>query len=521
MADRLRILVIYALLQSLLFFPAPCATSVDGRIKTLVILVMENRSFDHMLGWMKRLNRDIDGVTGDEWNTISTADPKSPRVFFDDEAEYVDPNPGHSFEEIREQVFGSANTSTDPAPMIGFAQQAASISPNMSDLVMKGFRPEAIPVYSTLVQEFAVFDRWFSSLPGPTQPNRLFVYSGTSHGATHHDPKQLAKGYPQKTIFQSLHESGLSFGIYYHSIPTTLFYRELRKLKYISMFHRFKKKFKRHAKAGSLPNVVVVEPRYFHLADSPANDDHPSHDVSSGQQLVKEVYEALRTSPQWNQTLLLVTYDEHGGFYDHVPTPLRNVPSPDGIVGSAPFFFNFDRLGVRVPTIMVSPWINKGTVVHRPSGPYPSSEFEHSSIPATIKKMFNLSANFLTHRDAWAGTFEGVVSLRDSPRTDCPEALPDVQQASAMKTTWGDGGVSEFQQEVVQLAAVVNGDHLLNSYPDEGMFGRSMKVKEAGQYVKKGMARFMEASRDALNLGASDSAIVHMKPSLTSRKTNP
>jgi phospholipase C len=521
MADRLRILLLIStLIHSLLLFPAPC-TSVDGRIKTIVILVMENRSFDHMLGWMKRLNPDIDGVTGYEWNTISTADPKSPRVFFDDEAEYVDPNPGHSFEAIREQVFGSVNISTDPAPMNGFAQQAASISPNMSDLVMKGFRPEVIPVYSALVQEFAVFDRWFSSLPGPTQPNRLFVYSGTSHGATHHDPKQLAKGYPQKTIFQSLHESGLTFGIYYHSIPTTLFYRDLRKLKYISTFHRFTKKFKRHAKAGSLPNVVVIEPRYFNLKDSPANDDHPSHDVSSGQKLVKEVYEVLRASPQWNQTLLLITYDEHGGFYDHVPTPLRNVPSPDGILGSPPFFFNFDRLGVRVPTIMVSPWINKGTVVHRPSGPSPSSEFEHSSIPATIKKMFNLSANFLTHRDAWAGTFEGVVRLRDSPRTDCPEMLPDVQQATASKTTWGDGELSEFQQEVVQLAAVLNGDHLLNSFPDEGMFGRSMKVKQAKQYVEKGMARFMEASRDALNLGASDSSIVHMKPSLTSRKINP
>lgn len=186
-----------------------------------------------------------------------------------------------------------------------------------------------------------------------------------------------------------------------------------------------------------------------------------------------------------------------------------------------PFFFNFDRLGVRVPTIMVSPWIKKGTVVHRPSGPSPSSEFEHSSIPATIKKMFNLSANFLTHRDAWAGTFESVVNLRNSPRTDCPEVLPDVQQATARKLTSGDGELSEFQQEVVQLAAVLNGDHLLNSFPDEGMFGRSMKVKQAGHYVEKSMTRFMEASRDALNLGASDSAIVHMKPSLTSRKTNP
>lgn len=196
-------------------------------------------------------------------------------------------------------------------------------------------------------------------------------------------------------------------------------------------------------------------------------------------------------------------------------------PAPTALWDPLPFFFNFDRLGVRVPTIMVSPWINKGTVVHRPSGPSPSSEFEHSSIPATIKKMFNLSANFLTHRDAWAGTFEGVVSLRDSPRTDCPEVLPDVQHGTAKKLTSGDGELSEFQQEVVQLAAVLNGDHLLNSFPDKGMFGKSMKVKQAAQYVDKAMTGFMEASIHALDLGASDFAIVHMKPSLTSKKTNP
>lgn len=93
----------------------------------------------------------------------------------------------------------------------------------------------------------------------------------------------------------------------------------------------------------------------------PANDDHPSHDVYQGQMFVKEVYETLRSSPQWNETLFIITYDEHGGFFDHVPTPVSGVPSPDGIVGPDPFDFKFDRLGVRIPTIMISPWIEKGT----------------------------------------------------------------------------------------------------------------------------------------------------------------
>jgi phospholipase C len=145
--------------------------------------------------------------------------------------------------------------------------------------------------------------------------------------------------------------------------------------------------------------------------------------VANGQRLVKEVYEALRAGPQWNQTLLIVTYDEHGGFYDHVATPTAGVPSPDGVRGPPPFFFKFDRLGVRVPTIMISPWIKKGTVVGRASGPTDTSEYEHSSIPATIKKIFNLSSDFLTKRDAWAGTFEHIFTELDQPRTDCPGTL--------------------------------------------------------------------------------------------------
>ena len=100
---------------------------------------------------------------------------------------------------------------------------------------------------------------------------------------------------------------------------------------------------------------------YFYKNLFPAIDDHPSHDVAVGQRFVKEVYETLRASPQWKEMALLITYDEHGGFYDHVPTPVTGVPNPDGIIGPDPFHFRFDRLGVRVPTLIISPWIDKGT----------------------------------------------------------------------------------------------------------------------------------------------------------------
>lgn len=206
-----------------------------------------------------------------------------------------------------------------------------------------------------------IFTRWFASVPSSTQPNRLYVHSATSAGATSNIPALLVKGYPQRTIFENLDDAGISWGIYYQNIPATLFYKNLRKLKYLFRFRPYGLTFKKHAQEGKLPGYVVVEQRYMDTKLEPANDDHPSHDVYQGQMFVKEVYETLRASPQWNQTLLIITYDEHGGFFDHVATPVTGVPSPDGIVGPEPFSFNFDRLGVRVPTILVSPWIDKNT----------------------------------------------------------------------------------------------------------------------------------------------------------------
>ncbi|KAB2038326.1 hypothetical protein ERO13_D03G116700v2 [Gossypium hirsutum] len=487
---------------------------IKGPIKTLVVLVMENRSFDHLLGWLKSTRPDIDGLSGTESNPVNVADPNSPFISVSDDALFVDSDPGHSFQAIREQIFGSNDSSADSAPMNGFAQQAESMGEGMGRTVMSGFKPSRLPVYTKLANEFGVFDRWFASVPASTQPNRFYVHSATSFGATSNVKKDLIHGFPQKTIFDSLDENGLSFGIYYQNIPATLFFKSLRKLKFLTKFHNYALKFRLHARLGKLPNYVVVEQRYFDVKEFPANDDHPSHDVARGQRFVKEVYEILRSSPQWKEMALLITYDEHGGFYDHVPTPVSGVPNPDGIVGPDPFYFKFNRLGVRVPTLLVSPWIDKATVIHEPTGPTPSSQFEHSSIPATVKKLFNLNSNFLTKRDAWAATFENYFKLRTTPRTDCPETLPEV---TTSLRPWGpkeDASLSEFQVELVQLASQLNGDYVLNTYP---YIGKSMRVGEANRYVEDAVKRFLEAGKAAIRAGANESAIVTMRPSLTSR----
>ncbi|KDP39583.1 hypothetical protein JCGZ_02603 [Jatropha curcas] len=486
------------------------ATATQYPIKTVVVLVQENRSFDHMLGWLKSLNPEINGVTGSESNPISTSDLNSSIIFYGDNASYVEPDPPHSIQAIYEQVFGvewteaalSSENALQPQ-MNGFAQSAERTQKGMAETVMNGFKPESIPVYKELAMNFAICDRWFASIPTSTQPNRLYVHSATSHGATSNDTKLLAEGYPQKTIFESMDEAGLSFGIYYQYPPSTLFYRNLRKLKYLKNFHQFDLHFKKHCEEGKLPNYVVIEQRYFDLLSIPANDDHPSHDVSEGQKFVKEVYETLRASPQWNEMLFIIIYDEHGGFYDHVPTPATGIPSPDDIVGPAPYFFKFDRLGVRVPAFLISPWIEPGTVLHGPSGPYPTSEYEHSSIAATVKKLFNLN-DFLTKRDAWAGTFD-VVLTRTTPRTDCPVTLPEpvkLREGVARE----DGNLSEFQQELVQMAAVLNGDHKKDIYPHK--IAEGMTVSVAAKYMESAFKKFIEEGEKARENGVDESEVI-------------
>ncbi|CAO2144608.1 unnamed protein product [Urochloa humidicola] len=491
-----------------------------GKIKTVVVLVQENRSFDHMLGWMKSLNPEIDGVTGAEVNHAVAGDATSQPVHFGNASQYVDPDPGHSFMAIYEQVYGDPYTwgsgapATKPGvsvpPMSGFAQQAEKEKAGMSATVMNGFRPDAVPVYRELVREFAVCDRWFASVPSSTQPNRTFVHSATSHGLVGNDKKMLVAGMPQRTIFDALHDAGHSFGVYYQFPPAVLFYRNMRQLKYLNKFHPYDTDFKRHCKEGKLPNYVVIEQRYLDLKLFPGNDDHPSHDVANGQRLVKEVYEALRSSLQWNEILFVITYDEHGGFFDHVPTPIEGVPSPDGIVSAAPINFAFDRLGVRVPAMFISPWIERGTVIHRPLGPEPTLQYEHSSIPATVKKIFNLN-EFLTKRDAWAGTFESVLT-RTTPRTDCPETLPEPVR---LRSTEAEEHrvISDFQAELVQLGAVLNGDHATEAYRTDKLI-EGMTVAEAAAYCQGAFERFREECRRCHEHGMDGSHVPTVQPAV-------
>nr|GMC80105.1 non-specific phospholipase C4-like [Ipomoea batatas] len=215
----------------------PSSEISDGStfpIKTVVVLVQENRSFDHMLGWMKSLNPQINGVTGNESNPLPTSfysgTSRSTLIRTRATRSKTSTSANQKTGPVYEQIFGapwsqdSAGEKLEPT-MQGFAANAERNGEGLSGAVMNGFVPEAVPVYEELVREFAVCDRWFASVPASTQPNRLFVHSATSHGATSNDTKKLIEGFPQKTIFESMDEAGYSFGIYYQYPPSTLFYR--------------------------------------------------------------------------------------------------------------------------------------------------------------------------------------------------------------------------------------------------------------------------------------------------------
>jgi phospholipase C len=343
--------------------------------------------------------------------------------------------------------------------MSGFVKSgiaAADEDEEAGKTVMDCFTPARLPALSTLAREFCVCDRWFSSVPGPTWPNRLYVHAATSDGQA---ANTVLHPYDMPTIFESLEAGGCSWGIYFNDFPQSLSLRRLwsrrNRVQHYSAFRR-------DVEANRLPNYVFIEPRYLDFLAWKANDHHPPHDVRYGEVLLTDVYNALRQSSLWERTLLVVLFDEHGGFFDRMSPP-RPVPNPDGQTSADPPFA-FDRLGVRVPAVLASPWIERGTV--------DSTVYEHASVPATLKQMFGLPA-FLTARDAAAATFESVLT-RDTPRTDTPRALPAprgvgrVREQRALLQTPPDAAVavqeapagpsaplSEFQVTLVQLADVL------------------------------------------------------------------
>jgi phospholipase C len=347
-------------------------------IRHIVMLMMENRSFDHMLGDATKIYPDLEGIPrhGPKYRNTATASGKSyeqtPTA-----TETVKVDLPHEFVDVKKQLNNGAH------PMGGFVDAYLAVpgvsesNPGEVDQVMAYFpfgdtpAQDSLPALHALARNFLVCDHWFSSMPGPTWPNRFFMHSGTCLGHVlmpSREHPEYMRLYDQDTIYDRLDNANRKWRIYHNGTPQSIvmshmwleYGTSLLTDKYATMDEFLKDAA---GPADNFPEYAFIEPRYFGQDE---NDQHPPTGVTPGEQLIARVYNAIRDNEAlWKSTLLIVTYDEHGGFFDHVPPPAT--VAPDGNTRE----YAFDQLGVRVPAILVSPWVERGVC---------KTQFDHTSV---------------------------------------------------------------------------------------------------------------------------------------------
>lgn len=421
-------------------------------IQTVIVLMLENRSFDHMLGFLAHPSSRFDGLSGGESNPA--AEPSEPPVTVCPKALKTLPlDPAHDHSEVMLQLTGRTN------PMIprvidnsGFVVSFEGEGlrkkgqRGFGPLIMKCQPSSNLPVLSQLALDFAVCTRWFSSVPGQTWPNRNFAHAMTSDG----EVDNSLRLYSNKTIFELLGENDRTWRIYHRGAPQSWAFRRLWMGAPGGEFDGLDDLFEAIAE-DRLPNYAFVEPDHFPPSSSsqhPGNNRKNSRDFDRGEDLVRNIYSALLATPSvFAKTLFVVTYDEHGGFYDHVPPP-ESESFRDGKV--SPGEFVFDLLGVRVPAVIVSPLIPRGTIITDP--------LDHSSIAATLRDLFIPSVS-LPGRDASGRTFHQFATLEE-PRTDLPEfeAPLTVLRAESSEDFLEVEELDDFQKSLVWLTDKVEAE---------------------------------------------------------------
>lgn len=358
-------------------------------LTNIVILCMENRSYDTFFGARSLLEkRGGDGLTAGMSNTDGMG--RRVEIFHADKPCVADPP--HSWNSAHAQWNGGKNDG-----FITTYQDAHGMTVGRE---VMGYQTRAeLPISYALADAGTICDRWFCSLMGPTWPNRMYLHAAQSGGLKENKLPMGALDFP--TIWHRLSDAGISWGYYWSNLPVLALWSDLGRRPEVK---RVEHDFFDDAEKGTLPQVVVIDPAFD------GNDDHPPLPTLWGQQFVAAVYGALAKSPQWVNTLFVVTYDEHGGFFDHVSPP--QVPddrSPDG----------FNQLGFRVPTLITGPYVKPGHVS--------SVQYDHTSVLAHIEKMFKLKP--LTARDAAASPLDDALDLDRLARLEpaAPVELPPIE----------------------------------------------------------------------------------------------
>src|SRR3954452_10255932 len=346
-----------------------------AKIDHIVVLMMENRSFDHMLGFLTidQGRTDVEGLTADHANTAAGHTYKVHPAFNTQLVKAQDPS--HGSQSVAQQIAGGE--------MSGFVANYLATRPHppmhgdTPAVVMAYHTAEQLPAYAYLAEHYCVCDHWFCSVPGETMPNRCYAVAGTSGGKI--DALRPPRPYNLASFCRHLDAAKVSWRWYSHDyVPMLWLIDPQYGLSGETIPAYFDRKdifghrsFLDRAAAGDLPAVSWIDPNFVDVSFGPAksNDNHPPSDLHAGQKLVLELLDAVLQSRAWAKTLVVITYDEHGGVYDHVPPP----PAEDDHAA-------LRKLGPRVPALVISPWVAEGQVA--------TTVFDHTSIIKTILARF-------------------------------------------------------------------------------------------------------------------------------------
>lgn len=451
----------------------PQVKRLQEKIDHIVVLMLENRSFDNLLGWLYAYDKpshgqEYEGLNWDLWNPLNNVDadgipfiekvpiemngqkkekygkPVSNPVDFT----LPSPDPGEGYKDTNFQLFSNYEVASEypPGPTnFGFVNnyQKAMLygsysfgdDPTNPRAIMKCYTPEQTPVLSALARNFAVCDHYHASVPSQTLPNRSFVHAATSDGSVNNSPNIFTHS---KTIYNQIDDAILSgrndlswkiFGNNFipsgkkgvedkegkfgddHFSLTRLCMTSLHGESYDDNFGTLDE-FIHLCKKDKLPSYSFLEPTY---GGSEQNDQHPPTDIRHGEQLIAKLYKAISQSKKFNETLFIITYDEHGGCFDHIAPPggaknpdSNNQPGQDG--------FLFNRFGVRVPCVVINPHIKAGLIA-RPEGYVP---YDHTSIIKTVQTCFQLKGS-LNPRNEEAPDLSGVLTLSKPRANDFPK----------------------------------------------------------------------------------------------------
>jgi phospholipase C len=404
--------------------------------------MMENRSFDHILGGLASVIPGLDGV-----------DPLHPHVNYDAAGTPYFQSPSEIRQTTSDPKHEHANVVVQLANHNGgFVQDFISAYPTSTtqdrQQIMDYFPADFLPGLHSLAHDFTVCDRWYASVPGPTWPNRFFALSGTSLGRILMPTGVTDLGayfqQTQVTLFERLTQAGKRWKNYFYDFPAS--WLLLRNLLPQNVVHcrPIDEFFSDARDEKNFPEFAFLEPKYFGADE---NDDHPPHNIMKGEKFIADVYNALRSNPDlWNSSLLVICFDEHGGFYDHIEPP--GAVAPDDHQSE----YTFDQLGVRVPALLVSPWVSR-VADH--------TQYDHTSVLKYLIDKWKLGS--LGRRAANATSIAGAIS-QTQPRTDTipfirvsyTQLMPPHPEWEVAAASAHQDGLQLFAQHLETQMGVVN-----------------------------------------------------------------